>query len=180
MSIEFLDYRSVERRQVIELFRSAFGAAEGEAEGESIGNLVERMMSDTDSEDLYGFVAADGATTIGAIFLSRIRFESEMRVFILSPVAVRADHQGQGTGQALINHGLQEISRDGVEYVITYGDPNYYRKVGFQPISPAAIAPPLELSQPHGWLGQSLTDQSIDSIPGQSRCVTALDNPAYW
>ena len=173
--MEIRTYSPQESQQIASLFRSAFADAEGEAEGESID-----MMSTTESNDLYGFVAAVGGALVGAIFFTRMRFDTNMSVFILSPVAVRPDQQGTGIGSALIKHGLDELREAGVDYAITYGDPDYYSRVGFHPISRDKIAPPLTLSQPEGWLGQSLSGEHIESIPGRSTCVTALDNPAYW
>jgi predicted N-acetyltransferase YhbS len=85
-----------------------------------------------------------------------------------------------GIGQALIAHGLQEMEERGVEVVTTYGDPAFYSKVGFHPLSQDVIEAPYELSQPEGWLGQSLSQDAIEPIPGHCSCVKALDDPAYW
>ncbi|MEM1368308.1 MAG: GNAT family N-acetyltransferase, partial [Cyanobacteria bacterium P01_H01_bin.15] len=98
----------------------------------------------------------------------------------LSPVAVCTDCQGQGIGQSLIKCGLQELKKNGVKFVTTYGDPAFYSKVGFEQISQLAIASPHPLSQPQGWLGQSLAAEPIRNIPGRCTCVKALDNPEYW
>ena len=67
-----------------------------------------------------------------------------------------------------------------IELVLTYGDPRFYRKVGFQRISPEKIQPPYALSQPVGWLGQGLRNSPMSSFAGKCRCVPALMNPAYW
>jgi putative acetyltransferase len=125
-------------------------------------------------------VAVDGEPLVGAIFFSRLSFEQDEAAFILSPVAVHVDYQGQGVGQRLITHGLGAIKKAGVRLVTTYGDPAFYSKVGFRPLSQEIIKAPHRLSQPEGWLGQSLTDDPIAPIPGGCRCVAALDNPAYW
>lgn len=178
-----MDYRAYESSDaavVEDLFISVFSVSEGEEEGALIGKLVNDMVTSTDTGDLYGFVAVDGSQMVGAIFFSRLSFEQDIEVFILAPVAVHSEHQGEGIGQALIKHGLREMREKGVRYVTTYGDPSFYTRVGFQPISQEAIAAPRELSQPEGWHGQSLTDDEIESIPGRSRCVRALDDPAYW
>ena len=178
-----LDYRAYEQAEaaaVERLFVSAFSEAEGEQEGALIGDLVEEMLASTDGRDLDGFVAVDGNEIVGAIFFSRLTFDDDIDVFVLAPVAVATDHQGKGIGQVLITHGLREMRRMGVSYVTTYGDPSFYSKVGFQPISEDDIAPPLELSQPEGWLGQPLGDDDIDAIPGRPTCVKALDDPVYW
>jgi predicted N-acetyltransferase YhbS len=162
------------------LFVAAFSASEGEREGALVGNLARDLLATTDRRDLDGFVAVEGDLMVGAIFFSRLTFDEEIDVVILAPVAVHAGYQGMGIGQALINHGLREMKKKGVRIVITYGDPAFYSRVGFHPLSQETIAAPLELSQPEGWLGQSLTDDPVEAIPGRPSCVKALDDPAYW
>ncbi len=157
-----------------------FTKAEGEEEGALIGSLSKELILDTHNQDLSGFVAVEGEQIVGAIFFSRLTFEKDIDVFILAPVAIHNDYQGRGIGQALINHGLREMQRKGVGTVTTYGDPAFYAKVGFQPLSQTVIRPPYDLSQPVGWLGKSLTGDSIDPIPGSCVCVKAFDNPVYW
>jgi predicted N-acetyltransferase YhbS len=178
--MEFRAFKTSESLVIERLFSLVFSKSEGEQEGELIGSLVKEMIASTDPRDLYGFVADNGDQILGAIFFSRLSFETNIDVFILAPVAVHSDHQGMGIGQALIAYGLQKMQKKGVSYITTYGDLSFYSRVGFQPISRDDIAPPHELSQPEGWLGQSLIDDAIEKIPGKSRCVKALDNPAYW
>jgi len=178
--MDYRAYRLSESTVIADMFASVFAESEGEAEGALIGNLVKDMVTSTDRRDLYGFVAVDGKEIVGSIFFSRLTFDEDIDVFVLAPVAVATDHQGRGIGQGLITHGLQEMRRMGVSYVTTYGDPSFYAKVGFQPISQDAVAAPLELSQPEGWLGQPLGDDDIDAIPGRPTCVKALDDPVYW
>jgi predicted N-acetyltransferase YhbS len=178
--MDFRAYKPGDSQAIEELFLSVFTKSEGEQEGILIGNLVREMIASTDSRDRYGFIAVDGEEVLGAIFFSRLTYEEDIDVFMLSPVAIHSDQQGKGLGQALIEHGLQEMRKKGVRIVTTYGDPSFYSKVGFEPISQNVIAAPLELSQPEGWLGQSLTEDEIETIPGRPSCVKALDNPAYW
>lgn len=99
---------------------------------------------------------------------------------MLAPVAVSTEHQGKGVGQALINYGLNELKNRSVDIAITYGDPAFYRKVGFLPLSEKIIQAPLTLSMPEGWLGQSLTDDPIPTITDRPKCVEAFNNPVYW
>jgi predicted N-acetyltransferase YhbS len=68
----------------------------------------------------------------------------------------------------------------GVRTVVTYGDPAFYTKIGFEPVSPGTILPPFDLSQPEGWLARSLTKAPIEPLPGPSSCVEAFGDPAYW
>jgi putative acetyltransferase len=99
---------------------------------------------------------------------------------LLSPVAVQPAFQGQGIGQCLITHGLRSIREQGVEVVVTYGDPAFYGRVGFEPLSTEVIPPPFDLSQPIGWLGKSLTSTHIQPIRTPISCVAAFDDPALW
>jgi predicted N-acetyltransferase YhbS len=178
--MEFRPHEPSDSSAIEALFVSVFTKSEGESEGVLIGDLSKELIASTDKGDLYGFVAVDRGQIVGAIFFSRLTFERNIDVFILAPVAVHSDHQGMGIGQELIRHGLREMKEKGVMIVVTYGDPAFYSKVGFYPLSQDVLAAPLELSQPEGWLGQSLTGDSIEAIPGRCSCVKALDNPAYW
>lgn len=178
-----MQYQSTQPSEAAEierLFNSVFTNSEGEEEGRLIGNLVKELIATTDSNDLYGFVAVDQDQIVGAIFFSRLTFKDGINAFILAPVAVHSGHQGKGIGQALINYGLQEMKTKGINFVTTYGDSAFYSKVGFQPLSEDTIQAPHQLSHPEGWLGQSLTNEPIKPVPGQSACVKAFDNPAYW
>ncbi|MEZ6039966.1 MAG: hypothetical protein R3C20_05635 [Planctomycetaceae bacterium] len=76
--------------------------------------------------------------------------------------------------------GCQQLQDQHVELVVTYGDPAFYSKVGFRSISPQTIRPPFELSQPEGWLGQSLNSTPVEEFRGHCQCVAALSDAAYW
>lgn len=178
--MEFRSFESDNAKETVGLFDAAFSASDGEQEGAVVAGLVGELIASTDSRDLYGFTAVDRGRIVGAIFFSRLTFDQPLEAFILSPVAVHPDRQGEGIGQALISHGLRELARNGVSFVATYGDPGFYAKVGFQPVSKDVIKPPHALSQPEGWLGQSLTGESLETVSGRCSCVKALDNPVIW
>ncbi|QOL27237.1 N-acetyltransferase [Thalassotalea sp. LPB0316] len=165
---------------VIALYQQTFADAEGEAEGKNIGGLVRSMLTTTGADDLFGFVAMLNDNYVGAILFTRMCFEIPVNSFILSPVAVSTKVQKQGIGQQLINHGIGQLAEQGAELLLTYGDPNYYSKVGFEPITEQQIKAPQPMSFPHGWLGQSLVAETVPSISGDSRCVDALNKPEYW
>ena len=165
---------------IIHLFASTFAAAEGEDEGAVIGSLVHDLIATTNPADLFGYVASDGDQLAGAIFFSRVQTDGDQTLVLLSPVAVHPAFQGQGIGQRLIAYGLRSIEEQGAEVVVTYGDPAFYGKVGFTPLSTDVIPPPFELSQPEGWLGQALTSASIQPLQGPMSCVAAFDNPELW
>ena len=100
--------------------------------------------------------------------------------FILSPVAVSTYRQGTGIGQRLINYGLDHLRSLNVNLAFTYGDPTYYSKTGFEQISEDVVKAPCPLSQPMGWLAQSLDGNKIQAMVGPTQCVKALNNPSLW
>lgn len=166
---------------VAELFAATFTASEGVAEGALIGQFVNELLTTTHPADLRIFLAEQAGALIGAAAFSRLMFENDGRtVFILSPMAVAPDHQGKGVGQALIRHGLTVLRDEGVDIVVTYGDPAYYGKVGFQPLDQETVPPPLPLTHPEGWIGQSLTGGEVPKLAGPAGCVPALRQPSLW
>ena len=166
--------------EIKQLFIKTFSDSEGQSEGLLIGSLVYDLMTNTDAHDLYGFVATENGQIIGSIIFSRLTFESEVNAFLLSPVAIHTSYQGKGIGQKLINFGLNTLKENGVELAFTYGNPDFYSKVGFSLIAEKFVKAPLKLTYPEGWLGKSLVSDEIVPITGDSYCVEALNKSEYW
>jgi len=168
------------QKEVTALFTSVFTSSEGEKEGLLIGNLSLKLASSIDNEETICFGAYENESLIGSIFFTRLKFNSPIQVYMLAPVAVSTENQGKGIGQALINYGLNELKKRSVDVAVTYGDPSFYSKVGFQALSENIIKAPLKLSMPFGWLGQSLTGEPIPTINERPVCVKEFNDPVYW
>ncbi|MBN2864986.1 MAG: N-acetyltransferase [Thiotrichales bacterium] len=168
------------QKEVKELFTSVFTSSEGEKEGKLIGHLASQLASNIDNSEIICFGVYENEKLIGSIFFTRLLFSKPIQVYMLAPVAVSAEHQGKGIGQALINYGLNELKKRSANVVVTYGDPSFYSKVGFQALSENLIQAPLKLSMPFGWLGQSLTEKPIPSVDERPECVKAFNDPVYW
>jgi predicted N-acetyltransferase YhbS len=166
--------------KVTELFRSVFTSSEGESEGNLIGNLASKLSLGIDNQNIFCFGAYKMELLVGSIFFTRLTFQQTIQIFMLAPVAVRTDYQGRHIGQTLINYGLEQMKIHSVAAVVTYGDPRFYAKVGFQPISQDRIQPPQKLSMPQGWLALSLTQDPIPNISEKPQTVEAFNDPAYW
>ncbi|MDX1345633.1 MAG: N-acetyltransferase [Sedimenticolaceae bacterium] len=178
MKHKILDKQSQE--EITRLFTSVFTASEGQAEGELIGNLASKLASRIDDHEVICLGACEEDLLFGSIFFTRLLFSEPILVYMLAPVAVSTDHQGKGVGQALINFGLNELKNRAADIAITYGDPSFYSKVGFEPLSEDAIKAPLGLSMPEGWLGQSLRGERIPVIHDRPTCVREFNDPLYW
>ena len=167
-------------QEVIELFREVFSESEGRAEGQVIADFVTNLIATTAPEDLIGCTAEINQTVVGCIFFSRLTVPSGQSAFILSPVAVSSVMQRTGIGQKLITYGLDHLRSLNVNLAFTYGDPKYYSKTGFEQISEHVVKAPCPLSQPIGWLAQSLDGQVIEPMAGPTKCVEALNAPSLW
>ncbi len=178
MKFKILDKSSKE--EVARLFTSVFSSSEGEHEGRLIGSLALALAARTDNQETICMGAyADGAL-VGAIFFTQLRFAEPIEAYMLAPVAISTAHQGRSIGQALIRFGLDELKNRSTTLVVTYGDPAFYSKVGFQSLSEDVIQSPLPLSMPEGWLGQTLSGEAIPVLRSRPACVQEFDNPAYW
>ena len=173
-------YNPGNTEEIKQLFVKTFSDSEGQSEGFIIGNLVNELLTSTAGHDFYCFVATENEQIVGSIIFSRLSFDSKINAFLLSPVAVNTSCQGKGIGQKLINFGLGSLKENGVELAFTYGDPNFYSKVGFIPITENIVKAPLKLTHPEGWLGRSLVSDEIKQIPGKSYCVEAFNKPDIW
>lgn len=183
--MKFRQHDSSEIEAITQLFTQTFTDSEGENEGKTVGKLTNDLLTTTDPTELLCFVAEDDSiesdsTIVGAIIFTPLSFNDETKAYLLSPVAVSTQVQKRGIGQKLINFGLQALKDQGIEFAVTYGDPDYYSKVGFGKITVEQVPAPFELSFPHGWLAQSLTGGEIKVTSGKSSCVKGLAHAEYW
>jgi predicted N-acetyltransferase YhbS len=166
--------------EIADLFKTTFTASEGTEEGASVGRLARDLMATTDADDLHVFTADDGGL-VGACIFTRLRHAgTTRRTWLLSPVAVAPDRQGQGIGQKMLAEALTALRAGGAEVAVTYGDPAFYGRVGFEPVTVHDLPAPYPLSQPEGWLAQSLTGQPLAPLNGRATCAPALSDPAFW
>ncbi len=167
--------------EITALFKATFAASEGAEEGALIAALAGALLSRTPPEDLRVFLAEEGSAPIGAAIFTRLHFGGDDRpAFLLSPMAVATDHQGKGVGQALLIAALDSLRAEGIDIAVTYGDPAFYGKVGFTPVSTETVPAPHPLNQPEGWIAQSLTGAPLRPLQGPATCASALNDPAYW
>lgn len=179
-NMKFSLFNKSKSHEVIDLFNRVFSASEGETEGQVISDFVGNLISTTVPQDLIGCMAEENEIAVGCIFFSRFTVPSEQVAFILSPVAVSTDVQNTGIGQNLIKYGLDHLKSLNVNLAFTYGDPSYYSKTGFEQIKERVVQAPCPLSQPIGWLAQSLDGQVIQAMAGPTKCVEALNDPGLW
>jgi predicted N-acetyltransferase YhbS len=179
--MQVTDIHAARHAEIAALFEATFTASEGAEEGALIGALAGALLSETPPQDLRVFLAEEGTALIGAAIFTRLRFGGdEHTAFLLSPMAVATDHQGTGVGQALLSKALDTLRAEGIDIAVTYGDPAFYGKLGFAPVSTETVPSPHTLNQPEGWIAQPLIARALPPLQGPATCASALDDPAYW
>lgn len=177
----FTTGRCGREQALIDLFGATFTASDGADEGRLVGDVVRGLLAQTPADDIRVFRAEADGEVLGAAIFSRLTYrEDRHRAVLLSPMAVATAHQRRGIGRALITHALGALRTEGGELAMTYGDPAYYRRVGFLPITGDRARAPRPLSQPQGWIAQSLTDEPMPALRGTPACVPALDRAELW
>jgi predicted N-acetyltransferase YhbS len=179
MNIQINRLSTGNKQEIIELFQNTFSDSEGETEGELLGALTADLSDMLGSESVSCLGAFASDKLIAAIFLTDLIFQQDFKVKMLAPVAVRTDFQRKGVGQKLILNAMQSLQASGVDLLVTYGDPNYYCKVGFQAMSEQDIPAPMPLSMPIGWLGKTLNNPIPSDLTTPS-CVEPFTNQNLW
>ena len=177
--MELSEFDLSQKQSVVKLFNSVFSDSDGELEGKLVADLVLNLITTTKPQSYIGFVALIDKKVIGCIFFSVLFLPVDKKAFILSPVAIDTKNQGKGIGQKLINHGIDKLKSNKIDFIFTYGDPKYYSKFGFNQISENIVKPPYKLSQPEGWLALSLFNEPIIPIDN-IKCIEALSDQKYW
>jgi predicted N-acetyltransferase YhbS len=176
-------YRLLDPERTSELppfFSRVFADSEGEKEGELIGALVRNLVTETPVADVRMVVAVQDGDLVGALLLTRLTTPKERDLFLMAPVAVKTEAQGKGIGQGLIRFSRQLLMAEGIRLLITYGDPSFYGKGGFVPVTVDQIPAPFTLSQPQGWLAQTLDGGPVPTLEWPAVCVEAFMDPQFW
>ncbi len=99
--------------------------------------LIHVMRNHPDFISELDYVALDGDKIVGNIMYTRSRLVKdngeECHVLCFGPVAVLPEYQGKGIGTKLIEHTKALAKEMGFSAIIIYGDPDYYKRVGFVP-----------------------------------------------
>lgn len=165
---------------IADLFAQTFADSEGQDEGALIGALVATLLA-SPPDQRHVFVARDGGALVGAVVFTALNFAGDpRRVMLLSPMAIATHRQGEGLGQGLIRYALDVLRAQGVTIAVTYGDPAFYGRTGFQPVTTDDVPPPHPLHMPQGWIAQPLDGAPLAPLHGPCTCHPAFNDPAFW
>ena len=170
-------FETSELAVVLDLINLAFAD-----EGAAVAGLVEGLAQEVTESPMRSFVATTGSEVLGCICFSPISLgmDNSILVYWLAPLGVHPDHQGLGVGRALVEGGIEELRRQGVNLVLVYGDPAYYGKFGFTASRAESFVPPYKLAFTEGWLGLQLNPHESLRDPVEIECVASLRDPTLW
>ena len=168
----------LDQNRIYQLYFSVFP----EEERDKVANLAVNLLSKETTPKTLSLVAETEEIITGHIAFSPVSINdnSHCQGYILAPLAVDPNHQKQGIGSQLVQHGIQQLSQMGVDVLLVYGDPKYYGRFGFSKATAKNYIPPYKLEHPFGWQGLMLSDLPPAKSPVQITCVPALSDPAMW
>lgn len=146
-----------------EAIRSLLIAAFG---GDGEADLVEQLRRDGDAE--IELVAEEGGRVAGHVLFSPMA-EPE-RTLALAPVAVLPERQGSGVGSRLIHAGHDLAQSDGWHTIFVLGEPDYYRRFGYDP----ALAAPFDSPYAGRYFMALRLDDSVPPSRGPARHAPAF------
>ena len=163
---------------VLDVNRLAFGEDDEAA-------LVQDILGDSSAEPTLSLIAFDGERPVGHILFSRARLsepDGRKPFAILAPLGVVPDAQRQGIGGRLIESGLAQLTKSGVDLVFVLGYPDYYQRHGFQPAGRQGLNAPYPIPDEHAdaWMVQGLREGAVYTASGRVVCCDALDRPELW
>lgn len=102
------------------------------------GALVEELR--TNGGSIIEAVAVCHGAVVGHVMLSAM--SAPFRALGLGPLAVASRHRRQGVASALVRWALDEAENSGWQAVFVLGDPQFYRRFGFDSKIASGFASP--------------------------------------
>jgi putative acetyltransferase len=135
--------------------------------------LFEELWKAGDVIPELSFTALTAGAMVGHVTASEATVADD-RVVAVGPVGVLPDHQGAGTGSALIDALLAAADAAKVPLVVLLGAPEYYSRFGFRPAKDFGVVAP-EPEWGDAFQARPLSAHS-DAVAGQFRYAPAFSS----
>lgn len=164
--------------EVRRLYLSSFP----EGESEAVARIAVDLLTEETSPPVLSLVLEVEDAVVGHVAFSPVAAcdTKEQLGYILAPLAVRHDRQGQGIASRLIENGMERLVASGVGLLLVYGDPGFYGRFGFHADGAGHYLPPYELHYSFGWQARVWGDFEAPTSPVQISCVCALRHSELW
>lgn len=157
---------------VDDVVRTAFGQ-----EGAAVVTMVHGIRDGEYADTAEELVAEEAGRVVGYVSISTTpvrRSDGELTtVTMLTPLAVHPDVQSRGTGSALVREILEIAQQEGIPFVILEGSPQFYGRLGFQPVAPYGLSIPIPDWAPPEAAQIAVLDPAAQVPPGR------VEYPSY-
>lgn len=127
-------------RTVYKLVRQAFAQSQI-SDGQEQNWIIAQRSASCYVPQLE-LVAEQDGQTVGHVLLTERKVmtpDGQYTALYLAPLCVRPDCRGQGIGGALVKEAFVRAAKLGYQAAFLVGDPNYYGRFGFRPVTQFGI-----------------------------------------
>jgi len=153
-----------------------------EGEREIVSKLAINLLSERTTPQTISLVAETEGAVVGHVAFSPVIIDNNenLQGYILAPLGVKPDYQKRRIGSKLIESGMQQLLKTGVNILFVYGDPEYYSSFGFSADVADRYTPPYKLQYPFGWQAIALNEGIFTDSAVKISCVAPLSDPELW
>jgi len=126
-----------------------------------------RLREGVPHEPNLSFTLHRSGKLAGSVKLTKILVGDD-ETLLLGPLVVSPDHKNTGLGAALMKRAVDAARDEGHGAIILVGDLDYYKKFGFERVSPGQITLPGP-ADPGRILICALKENVANSLSGQAR-----------
>jgi len=136
VTFEVRPEQPADRQDVLRVIAAAFG---------DHGDDVAAIWDSLGRHKRAGLVVEQGGHVLGHVGLSQGWVDARralVEVWVLSPLSVQPDRQGEGLGSALVAAAVETARGSGVPTMFLEGSPDYYGRRGFERADRHGFLPP--------------------------------------
>jgi len=169
---------SLDRDDVREVHLCAFPKGEREI----VSKLAVNLLFEETTPQTISLVVETGVAVVGHVAFSPVAIDNNenWQGYILAPLGVKPDYQNCRIGSKLIDRGMQQLLKLGVNILFVYGDSKYYSRFDFRADVADQYTPPYKLQYPFGWQAIALNESSVAKSSIKIACVNSLCDPELW
>lgn len=161
-----------------EVFFNSFSEQEAPSTFKLISEIIESQESD--SSICLGYNIDDklvAGVAFSPVFMDD---KSGPSAYILAPLAVHKSYQNMGIARKLIENGKAILKERGINFLLVYGDPEFYKRFGFRADLGCFFVPPYKLEFEFGWQAINLGEAQTGSAKHRFTCIKPLSNASLW
>jgi putative acetyltransferase len=153
-----------------------------EGEREIVSKLAINLLFEETTPQTISLVAETEGVVVGHVVFSPVTIDNNenLQGYILAPLGVIPDYQGLRIGSRLIENGIQQLLKTGVNILFVYGDPKFYSRYGFSVDAASGYTAPYKLQYPFGWQAIGINESNVTESSAKITCVASLCDPELW